>query len=754
MTSAKCMRSLLLVVLFGAIGTGCATTNGPEDPLRNTKKLVAEGHGSLYKNGAFQVPNTSISLIPPGPSTLEFVQELAGVRGRQSFELSVKKASESIYVVSEGTKLTYRVAKNISSETNAGADSIRQFSRENSTLIVYRSSELGRNIIGGSWDLSNVTFQAGQRHGRAMIAGSQSLGNTVNEKGTAQGMELASASLRAAQDIVNAGSASGDKISEAGTTQGMGLVTGSIPAAKNVVSAGSAVGDKISEAGTKQGMELAAGSLRAAGAISTGSVDRSAASLTYAGNAFVLGYAAVPANMKKRAQEMGDSLVDAKFAGIVREENERRKAMTQPSVDLMSETVGNYTTDVSESFKKAGKELTASSTTGLSFAVLRSLRWVLQGILWDATIEPLTKMTAASVGYIGVNYLAFPSMVVVREGVSTTKLAVEVTWDTAKVGYDLVAPTGVAAVAGVYGLLDFTGSHAVAGATAVVGTAAGVVEVGASKAAGVAVKGAGYAAAGATAAGGAVAGVAETGLSKTAGVAVKAASYPVAGVTAAVGTIAGVGEAGLSKVSSIVIKGGGFAAAKGVQYIGVPLVSAGIAVGGGTIGTAVGGVGVASGGALFVAGEAGSATAQVFGNTIAGTTLVGGTAVSTAGGAAYGVYELSKAVVVPTGYEVGSGLVLSYGTLSHLGAHTILAVSDCSYMVLSLEGPRWVLYAIKGRTGSGEDLPVGAVVDLKKMQDSGEEIYNLPVSDEEMKEVVSSVYDNLPELKPVGQGGI
>jgi len=104
-------------------------------------------------------------------------------------------------------------------------------------------------------------------------------------------------------------------------------------------------------------------------------------------------------------------------------------------------------------------------------------------------------------------------------------------------------------------------------------------------------------------------------------------------------------------------------------------------------------------------------------------------------------------VVVPAGYELGGGMVLSYETMSHIAAHSILAVSDCAYMVLSLEGPRWVLYAVKGRTGSGEDLPIGAVVNLKKMQESGEEIYYLPVSDEEMTDVVNSVYDNLPEIK-------
>jgi hypothetical protein len=153
----------------------------------------------------------------------------------------------------------------------------------------------------------------------------------------------------------------------------------------------------------------------------------------------------------------------------------------------------------------------------------------------------------------------------------------------------------------------------------------------------------------------------------------------------------------------------------GVEYIGIPLASAGIAVGGGTIGTAVGGVGAASGGALFVGGEASAATTQVIGNVIAGATLAGGTAVSLAGGTAYGVYELSKAAVVPAGYELGSGIILSYDTLSHVAAHSILAVSDCAYMVLSLEGPRWVLYAIKGKTGNGEDLPPGAAVDLKTM---------------------------------------
>ena len=41
----------------------------------------------------------------------------------------------------------------------------------------------------------------------------------------------------------------------------------------------------------------------------------------------------------------------------------------------------------------------------------------------------------------------------------------------------------------------------------------------------------------------------------------------------------------------------------------------------------------------------------------------------------------------------------------------------------------------------------GAILDLKSMQEVGGEIYNIPVSDEEMKNVVESVYGELPEVE-------
>ena len=104
--AAKCLTIFVTMSI-----TSCATTG--DDPLKNTKKLAREGHLSLYRNGAFNVPSTSITLIPPAPSTYEFATELMGLRARESFLLALKRASESVYIVSEGAELTFSVAENI-----------------------------------------------------------------------------------------------------------------------------------------------------------------------------------------------------------------------------------------------------------------------------------------------------------------------------------------------------------------------------------------------------------------------------------------------------------------------------------------------------------------------------------------------------------------------------------------------------------------------------------------------------------------
>jgi len=612
----RTMKQLAAAALCMAALSSCATT-GPDDPLRNTKKLAREGHVSLYNNGAFRVPRTSISLIPPGPSTMELAGEMAGVRAKESFVKAVRNAADSVYIVSEGTKTSYRWASGIHEGSGDLADAIRKYSRENSRLLVYKASDYGKKIAGESWKAAGEIWASRGKTADDIARKSGETADAARRESDAAGEKITAESLAMARDVSASGTA------------------------------------------------------------------RSKSAFSYAGKSFVLGYAAVPSKIKGRIGEIGEDIVRADLGGIIRQENERRARWSGMATDIIADTLINYGGNVKRSFDNARNEFNHSyRTTGLSLAALKSLRWVLQGVLWDATIEPAAKITAASVGYLGVNAVAFPTMVVVREGMSVTNLAVEVTWNASKAGYDLVAPTGTAAVASIYGLVDFAGSNLFAGTIGTVGGASG---------------------------------------------------YALQGT---------------GKVAGVTIRAGGHAGAAITEYIGVPLTAAGVAVGGGAVGTVVGAAGATTGATLAVSGEAASAGTYVFGNMIAGATLVGGTAGSTAGGAAAGVYELSKAVVVPTGYELGSGIVIGYGTMTHIAAHSILAVSDCSYMVLSLEGPRWVLYAVKGKGGDGGDMPVGAVVDLEKARESGEEIYYLPVSDGEMKETVDSVYDNLPELKP------
>ncbi|MGA1871498.1 MAG: hypothetical protein ACMUJM_23470 [bacterium] len=586
------------------------------NPLKNTKALVKEGHVSLYKNGAFGVPNTSIRLIPPGPSALDIAGEMMGLRARQSFTESVKKAAESIYIISEGTELTFKVSKEAHEKTHEISDAIKRMTRKNSLLLIKRSSTLGKSIIGKSWESSKYMIKQRKHMGESVAEESLSLGKKLGDKGT------------------------------------------------------------------KQGIRFMRDSEKHAGQVVMDSTERAAEALGYAKKSFIVGYATVPKKLKEKTIRTGKSIKDADLLGHVKKEDNRRLRRSKQALNLLVKTFKEYGENVKESFRKAGKELRNSSRlTGVSLAILKSARWALQGLMWDATIKPIANVSAASVGYIYVNCIAFPTMIVAREGKSTAYIAAEASWNVSKTAYDLIAPSGIAAVACIYSLLDLTGSNLYAGTTMVAGSTIGASEV------------------------------------------------------------------ALSKTASIMIQSSGYAVGKGIQYVGVPLAAVGVSTGGGTVGTVIGSIGATSGGTIYVLGETAYASGQVFGNVIAGSGLVAGTAASVTAGSAYGVYELSKAVAVPTGYEVGGGVVLGYGTLSHLGSHSILAVADCSYMVLSLEGPRWILYAIKGKIKDKkdeEDMSVGTIVDLQKIRESGEELYYLPVSDEEMKNVVNSVYENLP----------
>jgi len=612
-----------LIVLLSIALSGCGTDGKQkEDPLKYSRKLISEGHSSLYDNGAFQVPYTEIKLIPAGEAPLELAQEMMGVRARQAFLTSVKNAADSVYLIPAGTKLSLDYAKSIQAGGERAGDSVTGITRPAGSLVIDRSIDAGRDFTFRAWTYGKSTAAEMKRYGIAV------------EQGSISG---------------------GDRIADTMTDVGTGFIGASWMLAKNI--------SQASNEGAKQ-------------------------SLLYAGDKFVKGYVAVPDKLSHRASNVAEAAEPGNFTNGVIDANHTRAEYSHVMTDLIGSATEHYADDVKQSFDKAGEAFNESvSVTGFGLALIKSSRWVLQGALWDGLVKPVSEIGAASVGYVGVNLLAFPAMVVVNEGVAVTTLAVEVTWNTAAASYELVAPSATAALASVYSLFRFTGGNL------------------------------------------------------------------AAGVTAAGGAGIGAGGVAAGQVAGTAVKGVGYVAGKGVQYIGVPLTAAGVTLGTGTVGVVAGGAGVVAGSTVVVSGEVASVTSKAFGNVLAGTTLVAGTTASVVAGTTVGVYELSKAVVVPAGYELGGGIVLGYGTTSQLAAHSVLAVADASYLVLSLEGPRWVIYAVRGDLGNGEDLPPGTMLDLGSMQADGEGFYYLPVSDDEMRAVVDTLYDELPEVAEPDESG-
>lgn len=599
-------KQIIMMLMCGAL-VACAQT-GQQDPLQNTRKLAAEGHATLYNNGAFEVPMTTIHIIPAGPSTLGLASEMAGMRARQSFQESIKHARESVNFTQAGIEKSASAAKSMHEGTSAVAGGAREVTRYGARMVG-ASPGMVSDAVGASVTYSGKAYTATSQFGEKLAEGSLTAGGTISE-----------------------GTSNVSKKMWAGTLSLAG---------------------ETSEAG-----KAAAG--------------RHA---SYAAERFVKGYAAVPKKFGQRVGAVKESASLGNFASAYQSSNEWRSEQSGRMTDIIVGTAGNYTKDVGESFSKVGKEFQEDKST---FGLLKSLRWVVQGIFWDATIKPAGKLAGASLGYVTVNAVAFPALVTVKEGVAVANVAVQVTWNSAASVYDVTAPTATAALAGLFSAVELVGGQALAGGELVVGSVATAGTYGAGKTA--------------------------------------------AGATA----------------------GGGYLTGKTVQYVGAPLSSVGIAAGGSTIGVVAGAGSAVVGAGVATAGVVGEGATQVAGNAAAGTVLVGGTAASVVAGTALGTYELAKAVVVPAGYELGAGLVLGYGTLSQLGAQTVLAVADASYMVLSLEGPNWVLYAVKGKVDNGENLPPGAMLDLKAMQQAGETFVAVPVSDEEMKRIVSAAPGELP----------
>ncbi len=602
----QCVVGFSVLILLA----GCAHNGPGPDPLQNTKQLAKKGHKSLYDNGAFQIPNTSMSLIPAGPSAVDFAKELVGIKVGQSFKTSVKNAMDSVTVVSVGTQKTYELSGDIYNGSNTFASWVTDHSRPSSMLLLNRAYPDAKHIVGVSWQQA------------------QSLSSSLSQAGD----DLANGSLTMAQSINRKGSQGSASVLKGAWNKGTHFASSGLEAGVQTIKKGA--------------------------------------------HSFINGYVALPKNMNKRASNMSPEPTWQQYAKASKPVHHWREETSDKLAFYVKDSTQNYFSNIKGSFEKGQDELADSDQTG-SLAVLKYLGWALHGVFWEGMIKPAGKISAGSLGYVAVNTVVYPVMLLGQGSASLAELAVKVTWNSGAMAYEVVAPTGKAALAGILGTVQAAGGTLAGGALIATGTAVSGVEY--------------------------------------------------------VGT----------KVAAATVATAGYTVGKGVKYIGVPLAVSGVMIGGTAVGVTVAAGEAAAGGAVLAGGETLALSSRAVGGVTSAGTLTVGTAGSVVAGVGLGVYELSKAVVVPTTYVLTSGVVLGYGSVSQLAAHSVLAVADVSYMVLSMEGANWVLYGVKGILGNGDKLAPGAILDLEAMQDQGEGFSRLPVSAAEMDALIKHMPQDL-----------
>jgi hypothetical protein len=127
----------------------------------------------------------------------------------------------------------------------------------------------------------------------------------------------------------------------------------------------------------------------------------------------------------------------------------------------------------------------------------------------------------------------------------------------------------------------------------------------------------------------------------------------------------------------------------------------------------------------------------------------GATAVDTAGYVAFVTYDAAAGATKVVLNQAASGVVLGYNALTAIPTHLLLGAEDAVF--LSWEGPRLVIAAARGEVGSKDaaarisDLPIGTVVDLKKLESAGVKVDVLTTDEQVIKDVLEKLPNDLRE---------
>lgn len=582
------MKWILVIAMLSA----CASND-----FKGTKNVVVEGHKTLYYNGAFQFPYSTVKVIPPGPSAIDLALEMSGPKARKSFLMALNRAKETYSIIEHGSIQSYRTSRDAGKVWSKISEEIEKKSASGSIWLIKKSS-------------------------------AAALGLTY-----------------------------------------MGHKTG-VTAAKEIYNAGDGILDSFILASDKIKNSLRQSKHKTLAYLDEKSQYKGSYSndMNKAKNDFVIGYAFLGENFSKRNEEFKELPQFDDFSKNVAEANKLRKDWSESSWKFISDSFVFYSHDVSKSFERANSELEKSDEYGVTFSIFKAIGHVLEGVIWQGSLKPAGKALTGGVGYVFTNGVVYPSLLMAQSGKTSLEVAVEVVGYAGESSYEISAPSVKLALATLL------------------------------------------------ASGKAIYEVTESGFYK----AMKPASN--------------LGFEAYSLVTTNTVKGLGHVGKYSAKYIAAPVTYlGGVTLGAGS-GAVIGAGGVTTGAVLGVAGKTTGVLAKPGEYLVTTVGTAAGSITSTSYALGVGLYHVGQSIIVPSSYVLGSGVVLTYGTLSHIAAHSILALGDISYAVLSLEAGKWVLYGIKGKVDKN-DYSQGTIVDLKKLQEAGEEIHAIELSDEEVEAI-------------------
>jgi len=395
------MRKIISIIplSFLAMIFGCSHGSTKDDPLKNTKRLMQEGHESLYENGAFQVPNTHLYLIPPGPDPISLAADSLLPKAKASLSKALDAAADTVTIVADGTKITYHLSDKISTNGKKARETIQSMMRPSAKLIILKSGELGKELIGKSWQ--------------------------VGEKAGIQAEEVA------------VGLAKSRKSVEGYRQQ------------------------------ARQGLSKGADDLQAQ---AQNDVDQANHNLNShwqdLSKNWILGRAATDQKIAKNNSDYESKKSLERFTRTYEDTEKFRQENSDRLHYFMNGSFSEGQKEATGSYKNAGQVWDEDSKeNGYTLSAVRALGWLLKGTLWDSAIVPLSKTVFGGVGYLYYNGIAYPVMITSKQGYNSALLAVEYSSLKAGNGYEYVAPTGQAALAGVIASAKYIGGISKAGVT-------------------------------------------------------------------------------------------------------------------------------------------------------------------------------------------------------------------------------------------------------------------------------------------------